>query len=127
MENREVTIEDLGDLPALTLGNFTAGLPAWLVDWFLHSNDPKAIENRRSVREHAVLVIDEANKRQAKRFEAMKEEAKHLDPKADIRPIASIDPVIAQDLRNRYGSECLNDRKFLEDCRKKAPQLFFPK
>jgi hypothetical protein len=127
METREVTVEDLGDLPPLTLANFTEGMPAFLVDWFLHSNHPKAIENRRLIRQRTISMIDQANKRQAKRFEEMKRETELLDPKSPIRPIASIDPVIAQDFRNRYGKECLNDRKFLEDCRKKAPQLFYPK
>jgi hypothetical protein len=108
-------------------GDFTKGLPRWLADWFLHSQHPLAKAQREAVQTLNAARQDAAIKRQAKRFEAMKHEASFIDPKADIRPIASIDPVIAQDMRNRYGSGCLNDRKFLEDCRKNAPELFFPK
>ena len=111
----------------LVLADFTIGLPPVVREWFLYSQDPKAVEQRHKVRMLAANHIDQANKRQAKRFEGMKREKELLDPKSPIRPIASIDPVIAQDFRNRFGSACLNDREFLEDCRKTAPELFFPK
>jgi hypothetical protein len=111
----------------LVLGDFTRGLPPWLADWFFRSQDPLAKAQRERIQKLAAQHIEAANKRQEKRFEVMKHEASFIDPKADVRPIASIDPVIAQDMRNRYGSACWNDKKFLEDCRKKAPQLFYPK
>lgn len=111
----------------LRLADFTRGLPPWLVDWFLHSNDPRAVENRERVKAIYANEMHQASLRQAKLHEAMKEEAAQIDPKSKIRPIASIDPVIAQDYRNRYGSACLNDRAFLEHCRKTAPELFYPK
>jgi len=111
----------------LMLADFTRGLPPAVIEWFLHSQDPKAQEHRERIRMLAAQHIEDANRRQALRHEAMKEEAKYFDEKAELRPIASIDPVIAQDMRNRYGSGCLNDREFLDDCRRKAPQLFFPK
>ena|SRR5215472_15370851 len=107
------------------LADFTRGLPPAVVEWFLHSNDPKAVENRRIVRARYAAEIDAANRRQAVITQNMKDHAP--DQKSDMRFVACIDPVIAQDFRNRYGSECLNDRKFLEDCKKKAPQLFYPK
>ena len=108
-------------------GDFTNGLPRWLADWFLHSQHPLAKAQREEVQTLNAARQDAAIKRQAKRFEAMKVEASFIDPKADIRPIASIDPVIADRYRKEYGSACLNDREFLEDCRKTAPELFFPK
>ena len=110
----------------LFLRDFTRGLPPDVVQWFRHSNDPLAVENRRTVRLQWVAEIDAANKRQALRYEAMKREAAFIDPKAPVRPIGSVDPVIAQDMRNRYGSGCWHDQSFIEDCRKKAPQLFYP-
>jgi len=111
----------------LMLADFTRGLPPAVIEWFLHSQDPKAQEHRERIRMLAAQHIEDANRRQALRHEAMKEEAKYFDEKSPIQPIASIDPVIFQDFVNRYSPGCWHDRKFLEDTKKKSPQLFYPR
>jgi hypothetical protein len=109
----------------LMLADFTRGLPAPVVDWFLHSNDPRAVENRRIVKARYAAEMYMAGKRQRKIHQNMK--AMCPDQRSDVRFVACIDPVIAQDFRNRYGSACLNDRQFLEHCRRTAPELFYYK
>jgi len=126
-EFREATVEDLRNVSPLTLARYAKNLPAWAFDWFLHSNDPEAIAHRRFFRERCAYEADQALKRQIKRQEAMKEEAKLIDPKAPIRPIMSIDKWFADDYRTRFYPGCFNDREFIDDCRTTAPILFYPK
>ena len=111
---------------ALCLADFTRGLPPFIVDWFLHSKDPLAVENRERIRARYAQEMYNAIKRQEHHYQRMKAEAPFIDKKSGIRPIGRIDPVIAQDYRNRYGSECLNNQDFLSHCRRTAPELFYP-
>ena len=126
METREATIADLQDVPAVVLGSYVKDLPAWIVDWLFHSNHPLAINHRKTIKARSIAEAKAAGERQKKLNQHMKDTAHLIDPKSPIRSLGIIDPWIAQDFRNRYGSECLNDREFLDHCRKHAPELFYP-
>jgi hypothetical protein len=126
METREATVEDLRDLPPELLASYAKGLPNWAVDWLFHDNHPKAVENRRFIRASYAAQAYWAAERQKQYFEQMKATAHLIDPKAPIRPLGTIDPFYVADYKAKYGSECLHDPKFLDDCKKTAPQLFYP-
>jgi hypothetical protein len=111
----------------LMLADFTRGLPPWVIDWFLHSKMPLAQENRDRIKAQYAQMAYNAAIEQRALTEHMKNTAHLIDPKAPIRPMGIFHPFYAQDYRNRFGSPCLNNKEFLEDCRKTAPQLFYPK
>ena len=68
-----------------------------------------------------------ARLRQIERQKMMQEEAKLIDPQAPMRPLASIDEDIATEYYVKYWSDCFHDEEFINDCRKTAPELFYPK
>jgi hypothetical protein len=102
--------------------DFATGLPVLVKDWILNSKSPAAEEWRRRIRERAAWETDQAIKRQR----IIYEQAKDSPPAKtkQLRVIATIDPVIADNYRRNYGSACLNDPEFIADCRKTAPELF---
>ena len=44
-----------------------------------------------------------------------------------MRPLASIDEDIVTEYYIKYGSGCFHNEEFIDDCRKTAPELFYPK
>lgn len=105
----------------------TADLDPVAKEWLFKSKDPEAELWRKRVKEIAVYEMSEARKRQALIYDHMKAEKDSYDPNAKVLRIGIVDPVIKDYFESRYGQNCFHDPEFLEDTKKKAPELFVPK
>lgn len=107
---------------AIGIADALKDAPAIVQDWFFHGKDDRAVAARNQVKQ---LVLDEMNAARARQARIHEELRNEPEVKVrHIKRIGVIDPVIAQDMRNRYGSNCWNDRSFIEHTKKEAPELF---
>ena len=104
-----------------------ARMPPEVIDWFYNSQSTLAKEWRERIKLLRGWRAHLAQLRQIERQKMMQEHAKLIDPKAPMRPLASIDEDIATEYYIKYGSGCFHNEEFIDDCRKTAPELFYPK
>jgi hypothetical protein len=104
------------------LAEFAVDLPPLVKDWLFNSKDRLAEKWRQRLKSMELNKMQAARRRQ----EQIKKELQAAPPVKvrHIKRIGVIDPVIAADMRARYGSNCWNDRSFIEDTKKKSPELF---
>lgn len=94
-----------------------------VVDWVLNSKCEQAQKWRDFLKAFKIHQQEAAIERQRELRKAAIAQEEKKKP-GQVRRIAVVDPVINDDWTARYGLGCWSDPEWVEDTRKKAPEVF---